>query len=153
MTLRLEAYFEDQLRPILSGYKSQGKRNVSKNIPRTAKRRVPPVTIKVVGGRAIVPQTAGGVGGGGSRRSSPALPSGLGSGGLYRRPPRTSSPASMPPPAASRKSGGGKTGPRIKSTLRGLWLTGWMVVVLVDWLTGWCDSCCFHTTHTTALPT
>ncbi|KAK4329631.1 hypothetical protein Pmani_000034 [Petrolisthes manimaculis] len=85
MTLRLEAYFENQLRPILSGYKSQGKRNVSKNIPRTAKRRVPPVTIKVVGGRAIVPQTAGGVGGGGSRRSSPALSSGLGSGGLAQK--------------------------------------------------------------------
>ena len=93
MTLRLEAYFEDQIKSVLSSHKSKGKRNPSKATPRPAKRKAAPPVSKVSSGRAGPSQPSAS-----SLKASAALPSTESSRRLPAPPP--------PPPAPSKKGPG-----------------------------------------------
>ncbi|XP_063869262.1 PH-interacting protein-like isoform X2 [Scylla paramamosain] len=91
MTLRLEAYFEDQIKSILSSHKSKGKRNPSKATPRPAKRKAAPPASKVSSGRAGPSQPPA---------SSVKASTALQSSDSTRRLP---APHALPPPSSSKK--------------------------------------------------
>nr|XP_053636652.1 bromodomain and WD repeat-containing protein 3-like [Cherax quadricarinatus] len=106
MTLRLEAYFEDQIKPILSCHISQGKRNTSKANPCNQKGKLIS-TNKTSSGRVCSSQT-----GPSSRKASPALSTGGSSVVQKRRPLVTSR---SPTPAVTRKGTSSRTSsPRSK---------------------------------------
>lgn len=130
MTLRLEAYFEDQIKSILSSHKSKGKRNPSKATPRPAKRKAAPPAPKVSSGRAGPSQPPAT-----SQRASPAFMST----DTTRRLPAL--PA-LPTLAPSKKGAGPSkttslsrvTGPSRPTTSRPKSTWGWwMLLTLLAW--------------------
>lgn len=96
MTLRLEAFFEDQIKTILSSYKAQGKSNPSKTNLRSQKGKFPSASHKMSSGRSCTSQTGSTI-----RKASPAISSG-GSGVLQKRLPTA---ASHSPAAAVTRRG------------------------------------------------
>lgn len=106
MTLRLEAYFEDQIKPILASYKSKGKRGPYKPTRGPKGKFISP-SQKILSGQTCAAQA-----GQSSSKGSSGLSSG-GRGGLQKRAP----PSRLGSPASSRSGTSGRmSGPRTKRT-------------------------------------
>lgn len=104
MTLRLEAYFEDQIKPILASYKSKGKRGPYKPT-RGPKGKFISASQKVLSGQTCAAQA----GQSNSKGSSGVSP--------WGRQQKRAPPSRLGSPAPSRSGTSGRmSGPRAKRT-------------------------------------